>query len=230
MAKHINKIEAIAYLRTSSISNVGPDKDSQKRQRVAIHNHAKVNGFIIVDEFSDDGVSGADPIESRPGFSAMLGRIAGNGVRVVLVETSNRFARDLMTQELGYHYLQKLGVKLIACDSPDSFVSDTPTAILVRQILGSISQFEKSGIVAKLKGARDRRIAQGIKCGGRKTYQERDPEAVTLAKALSKKGLTLRAIADELAVQGHTQKHGKTYSHVAIMRMVKSATIKWSKP
>jgi hypothetical protein len=31
-------------------------------------------------------VSGADPIESRPGFGALLDRVEGNGVKVVLVE------------------------------------------------------------------------------------------------------------------------------------------------
>jgi hypothetical protein len=29
-------------------------------------------------------VSGADPIDSRPGFAAMLGRIEGNGVRTII--------------------------------------------------------------------------------------------------------------------------------------------------
>lgn len=45
-------------------------------------------------------VSGADPIEMRPGFAAALARIAGNGVRTMIVETANRFARDLMVQEV----------------------------------------------------------------------------------------------------------------------------------
>jgi DNA invertase Pin-like site-specific DNA recombinase len=226
MARHINKIEAIAYLRTSSKTNIGPDKDSEKRQRAAIASHARSAGYVIVAEFSDQGVSGADPIESRAGFSAMLARIAGNGVRVVLVENSSRFARDLVTQELGYLYLQRLGVKLIACDSPDSFVSDTPTAILVRQILGSVSQFEKSGLVAKLKAARDRKQAEHGKCSGRKLYIERSPEMVTLAKSLVKQGMTLRAAAAELAAHGHLQKNGKPYSSVAVMRMVKQFEVK----
>jgi hypothetical protein len=39
-------------------------------------------------------VSGADPIESRPGFAALLNRIDGNGVRIVLVEDATL---DLMT-------------------------------------------------------------------------------------------------------------------------------------
>ena len=40
----------------------------------------------------------------------MLARIAGNGVRCVLVETTNRFARDLIVQETGRRFLQAKGV------------------------------------------------------------------------------------------------------------------------
>ena len=47
---------------------------------------AKSAGYEIVAEFYDV-VSGADPIDQRPGFKAMLDRIAGNGVRTILVES-----------------------------------------------------------------------------------------------------------------------------------------------
>ena len=43
-------------------------------------------------EFYDADVSGADPIEIRPGFAALLDRIEGNGVRTVVVEDDSRFA------------------------------------------------------------------------------------------------------------------------------------------
>ena len=69
-------IEAVAYLRTSSSTNVGPDRDSDKRQRAAIAAFAKAHGYVIVDEYYDAAVSGADPIAERPGFKAMLDRIA----------------------------------------------------------------------------------------------------------------------------------------------------------
>jgi DNA invertase Pin-like site-specific DNA recombinase len=92
-------IEAVGYLRTSSAANVGSDKDSEQRQRVAIGSYAKAAGVLIVDWFYDAAVSGADPVEARPGFAAMLARIAGNGVRTIVVEAANRFARDLMVQE-----------------------------------------------------------------------------------------------------------------------------------
>jgi Resolvase, N terminal domain len=51
--------------------------------------------------FYDAAVSGADPIDVRPGFADLLARIADNGVRTIIVETANRFARDLMVQEVG---------------------------------------------------------------------------------------------------------------------------------
>src|SRR6516164_4604721 len=93
-----NKIPAIAYFRTSSKSNVGTDKDSDKRQRAAVEGFAKANGYEIVAEFYDAGVSGTDPVAERPGFAAMLDRIAGNGVRTIIVESPDRFARDLAVQ------------------------------------------------------------------------------------------------------------------------------------
>jgi Resolvase, N terminal domain len=55
-------------------------------------------GMMVVEWFYDPAVSGADHIESRPGFMAMLDRIASNGVRCILVESPDRFARDLAVQ------------------------------------------------------------------------------------------------------------------------------------
>src|SRR5262249_5592906 len=145
MAKHRKQpIVAFAYLRTSSATNAGPDKDSDKRQRAAIAAFAKAHSYRVVDEFYDAAVSGADPVTDRPGFRAMLNRIAGDGVRVVLVESPDRFARDLAVQLTGHDYLRSLGVELVPTSAPDFFTTDTPTAVLVRQVLGAVSQFEKA--------------------------------------------------------------------------------------
>ena len=65
MASNGKRVEAVAYIRTSSAANVGADKDSDKRQRAAIEGYAKRAGFALVDEFNDAAVSGADPIETR---------------------------------------------------------------------------------------------------------------------------------------------------------------------
>ena len=165
------------------------------------------------------------PLNSRPGFSAALARIAGNGVRTIIVETANRFARDLMVQEVGFAMLQDLGITLIAADSPASFLDDGPTSKLIRQILGAVSEFDKAMTVAKLKGARDRVRRERGKCEGRKSYAERAPELVALAKQLhrpdpERRPVSLRAIAAALAERGFVTPSGQHYSASAVASML----------
>jgi DNA invertase Pin-like site-specific DNA recombinase len=219
-----SKIPAVAYLRTSSPTNaskgLGGDKDSDKRQRAAIAGFAVANGYAIVDEFYDV-VSGADPIDQRPGFKAMLDRIAGNGVRVILVESPDRFARDLIVQLTGHDYLKTLGVELVPASAPDFFLTDTPTAKLVRQVLGAISEFEKTSLVAKLKAARDRKKAAHGKCEGRKNWAELNPELVSTAKRLRRRGpngkrRSLRDVAAELERLGFVNERGVRFAAQSI--------------
>ena len=220
------KVPAIAYLRTSSAANVGADKDSDRRQREAIASFAKRAEYELVAEFYDAAVSGADPIDSRAGFSAMLERIEGNGVRTIIVETASRFARDLMVQEVGHAKLRERGIDLIAADSPGSFIDDTPTAKLVRQVLGAISEFDKAMTVAKLRGARERKRRDTGKCEGRKSHAELQPELVALVRQLRRRRpkdgqRSLREISAELAVRGFINERGNAYSAASINSMLR---------
>ena len=217
-----NQREAIGYLRTSSAANIGEGKDSEARQRKAIEGYAKRAGIVVVDWFYDAAVSGADPVESRPGFAAMLARIASNGARTIIVETANRFARDFMVQEVGFAMLQDLEVTLIAANSPASFLDDGPTSKLIRQILGAVAEFDKAMTVAKLKGARDRVRRRAGKCEGRKSYAERDPGMVALAKEIKRRGrrVSFREVAEELEATGYVTPSGKRYSASAVASML----------
>jgi DNA invertase Pin-like site-specific DNA recombinase len=226
MRRRAKRVEAIAYMRTSSAANVGDGKDSEARQRKAIESYAKATGMVIVDLFYDAAVSGADPIEARPGFTALLARIAANGVRTIIVETANRFARDLMVQEVGFAMLRDLGITLISVDSPASFLDDGPTSKLIRQILGAVSEFDKAMTVAKLKGARDRMRRERGKCEGRKSYSEREggPELVALARELhhntNGRPNSLRTVAARLAERGYVTPSGRQYSASAVTSML----------
>ena len=100
-----NRAHAVAYYRTSSASNVGEDKHSLRRQQEAVRQYARAHGLEIVAEFYDAAVSGADPIDERPAFADLLGRVRDNGVSVVLVEDPTRFARDLAVQLTGHEML-----------------------------------------------------------------------------------------------------------------------------
>jgi DNA invertase Pin-like site-specific DNA recombinase len=96
---------------------------------------------------------------------------------------------------------------------------------MVRQILGAVSQFEKAMLVAKVKGARERKRAATGKCEGRKTYAERSPQLVTFAKRLhrytiDKRQRSLRDIAAEFEAAGYTPAGGKRHTAAAISRMI----------
>jgi DNA invertase Pin-like site-specific DNA recombinase len=172
-------------------------------------------------------VSGADPIAERPGFKAMLDRIAANGVRCIIVESPDRFARDLTVQLTGHDFLKKLGIALIPATAPDFFVENTPTAVLVRQVLGAIAQFEKASLIAKLKTARDRIRRTKGKCDGRKSYAERKggKELIDLARQLrrphlNRRPISLRKVAAALAARGYVSASGKPYVASAVASML----------
>jgi DNA invertase Pin-like site-specific DNA recombinase len=214
-------LKAFAYYRTSSATNVGSDKDSLARQTSAVDAYAAAQSIEIVQSFYDAAVSGADAIDARPGFRDMLEAIAGNGVRLVLVETASRFARDLIVQETGHKYLKQQGIELVAVDSPTSFLDDTPTAIMVRQILGAVSQFEKAALVARLAAAR-RRLG---KPGGKKGLSETHPGTVSRAHGLrlANPGMSLREVAALLASEGLVSSAGTPYGPKAVASMLRQA-------
>ena len=130
-----------------------------------------------------------------------------------------------MVQEVGFAKLQALGIKLVAADSPQSFLDDTPTSKLIRQILGAVSEFDRAMVVAKLKGARDRNRALTSKVEGRKSHAELRPEVVTMVRQLQRrrpKGSrrSLRDISAELATRGIMNERGRPFSAASIASML----------
>ena len=94
--------------------------------------------------------------------------------------------------------------------------------MLIRQILGAVSQFEKASLVAKLRGARDRKRRETGKCEGRPSYGETQPGIVEQARELRRDGSTLQAICDQLAAGGALNGKGRPFAPAQIARMLRS--------
>ena len=216
---------AVAYYRTSSATNVGADKDSLRRQQEAVRSCGLSRELTIVHEYYDAAVSGADAVGTRSGFSEMLTYMLSNGARTIIVENASRFARDLIVQETGYHMLKAQGIELVAADAPDSFLSDTPTAVLIRQILGAVAEFDKTTLVLKLRGARDRKRRQTGRCEGNPAFGAIPQLAVEAAKVARAEGLTLRDVSVQLASKGIMNRAGRAYSPSAIRTMLRRAVL-----
>ncbi|MSR60547.1 MAG: hypothetical protein EXS05_23380 [Planctomycetaceae bacterium] len=209
------KSDAVAYLRVSGLGQV--DGDGFTRQRETIDAYAKRSGLLVVDEFRDEGVSGTNELADRPGLGALVDRIESNGVRIVLVENATRLARDLLIGEVILDRFRKLGVQVIECDAGNDLTvgDDNPTGKLIRQILGAVAEFEKSVLVAKLRGARVRQRNKSGRCEGRKPFGHRPGEAAVVAticrlrrKPRGGEVLSYAAIADRLNADGVVTRSG----------------------
>lgn len=219
--------KAVSYIRVSGKSQV--DGDGPERQRVAIARYAKANGLEVVGEYGDLAVSGTAELEDRVGLSDLLARLASNGVQTVLVERADRLARDLMVGELILAELRKLNVRCIAADSGTELtVSDAdPTRVLIRQVLGAVSQFEKSVLVYKLRAARTRKRNRGERCEGVKPFGTFAGETAVVERmrALRRKprggaALSFKAIADCLNAEGAPSRSGKPWAPETVRRIL----------
>lgn len=186
---------------------------------------ATQRGLTVVREYYDAAVRGADSVDRRPGFRELLTYMLSNGARTIIVENAGRFARDLIVQETGYQMLKARGIELIAADAPDSFVSDTPTSKFIRQVLGAVSELEKTMLVEKLRGARDRKSrVLGERIEGSKAWKAlRNPAAIVMARQVcqTEPGLSLRGISERLALAGIVSASGKPYGPQSIKRMLR---------
>jgi DNA invertase Pin-like site-specific DNA recombinase len=142
---------------------------------------------------------------------------------VVLVESAGRFARDLVVQLTGHALMMARGIELVPADAPTYFTDPSPTAVMVRQILGAVSEFEKAGLVAKLRAARERKRQITGRCEGRPPVP---PAVVAAARRLARrspktgKRRSLRAISEELAVIGYLGVSGGPYTASSVRHML----------
>lgn len=201
--------KAFAYLRVSGKGQL--EGDGFNRQRMAIKGYAAGHDIRIVREFREEGVSGTIETMDRPAWAEMLAALHSNGVRTIIVEKLDRLARDLMVQEAAIADLRKHGFTLVSVQEPDLMAND-PTRVLMRQLMGAVAQYDKSQIVAKLRGARMRKRAKDGRCEGRKPYGFYDGENAVIErmKALRAEGLGFDRIAAQMNAEGlQTRTRGK---------------------
>ena len=67
----------------------------------------------------------------------------------MIVEDASRFARDLVTQELGVLALIKRGVTVLTASGDDLTASDDPFKKAMRQIAGAFAELEKARLVGQ---------------------------------------------------------------------------------
>jgi DNA invertase Pin-like site-specific DNA recombinase len=229
---------AIAYIRAS--------KDEQKltleAQRTCIEAWAAREGVQVAAWHVDAGVCSVDAIEERPGLLAALAAIPVCKATVFVVAKRDRIARDVMLTAMIERGARKAGAEIVSAAGEGN--GSTPADALMRTMLDGIAAYELALIRARTKAALATKKAKGERTGscpfgmrlaadGKHVARaagcpatckgclnlEKDPgEQATIARAkqLSDAGLTVRAIASQLAGEGHCNRAGKPLAFQAI--------------
>ena len=214
--------DAVGYLRCSGLAF---DGETWTRQEETINRYAAAHDIRIVEWFRDEAVPGKTEMHNRPGLAACMARVENNGIKLVLVEISDRLARDSMISELIIREFQKHGVRVIsASGGVDLTAGDdsNPTAKLVRQILAAVAEFDRCVTVLKLRAARERLRKQNGKCEGRSAYGVRSGEKEILNEILGEyeRGARPWEIAVILNTKGVPTRYGKKWHGATVSKIL----------
>ena len=217
----------MAYLRCST------DRQAEEGlgldvQRQAIDGWAKSTGHRIIGRFADEGVSGSNGIEHRRALGDALEVVSDNRAAGLVVYRLDRLARDLIIQETLLAQVRRLGGEVFSTSPAEAGYlnddPDDPSRKLIRQVLGAVSEYERSMINLRLRAGRRRKAEQGRYTFGSpplgyrvegKELAPHDEEQVILRRIveLHRQGASVRAIAAALTEAGYRTKRGTTTWH-----------------
>ncbi len=139
---------AVAYLRRSTKDQTA----SITEQRKAVQIYAEKNGYQIVREYVDDGISG-DATEKRFDFLKMLDDSSSGDFKYILCWDQDRFGR-MDSYELGY-YIKPLRDNGIRLDTVNQGLLDWESSM--GRIMSSLTQEAKNQFLRDLS----RNVARG---------------------------------------------------------------------
>jgi site-specific DNA recombinase len=184
---------------------------------------AEADGHQVIEEFIDDGYSGARL--DRPALDRLRDAAEAGALDGVLCLCADRLARVYAYQVLILEELERLGVSVRFLEGPAH--GEDPQATLLVQMQGVIAEYERAKIAeryrrGKLYRARageipfwktsygHRRVVAGD--GGRARIEIFEPEAEIVReifRAYVERGLSIRQIAHELLDRGIASPTGK---------------------
>lgn len=220
---------AVAYIRVSTAGQAD-EGVSLAAQREKLRAYASLYDLEIVD-FIEDAGSSAKTLD-RPGLQSALGMLDAGEADALLVAKLDRLTRsvrDLDTLLSRYFAEGKHGLLSVA----ENIDTRSAAGRLVLNILASVSQWEREAIGERTREALAHKKAQGQRVGGipfgfrvaadGAALEEcpEEQEALALIRALRADGLSIRAIANELAHRG-VPARGQRWSKSSVGRICKA--------
>jgi len=145
------------YLRVST------GDQTIETQRLVMIEALQRRGWQIVEEFTDEGISGAKGRDKRPGFDRLLKAVTRRRIDVVAAWSVDRLGRSL--QDL-VGFLAELNA--VRCDlylERQAVDTTTPAGRALFQMLGVFSEFERAIIAQRVRAGMARARLHGTRSG-----------------------------------------------------------------
>jgi DNA invertase Pin-like site-specific DNA recombinase len=218
--------KAVAYIRTSTDDQA----NSPAAQRHDIEAWATREGVHVEAWHVDTGISGSAPVDRRPGLTAALSALRTHGAGVLVVSSRCRLARDVVIAAVATKLTLDAGAVIRSADGAGD--GDSPEAELMRMLLDSFAQYERSRIRGRTKAALAAKRRRGEKIGDQAPYgwrhdgdrtvpHPREQKTVDTIRSLRAQGLSIAAIAKRL--NEHARVHpprGKRWHATSIARIL----------
>jgi DNA invertase Pin-like site-specific DNA recombinase len=189
-------MNAVGYLRVST-DEQAESRAGLEAQLHALREHCRRHGMNLVATFSDEGISGAAPLDKRPGLLDAVNAVT-RGAQL-LVAKRDRLARDVVACAVVERMVAKRGGRVVSV-AGEGTDSDDATSVLMRRIVDAFAEHERLVIAARTRAALQAKRRRGERAGRLPLgYTLADADA---AAARSRAGhpVQLVAVPEQLAV------------------------------
>jgi DNA invertase Pin-like site-specific DNA recombinase len=226
----------IGYIRVSTAEQAADGRTSLQAQESAIKGVAMIHGIEQVEVYADPGVSGAIPLNERPG-GARLAAALEPGV-LVIASKLDRVFRSASDALQTVDAWKQSGVHLVLVDLGVDPVSSNGASKMFFGILASVAEFERSRIAERMCEGRQGKRARGGHIGGAVPYgfrkigegraallQRDEAEQSTLAhiKNLRASRCTYQEMIELLTARGMYLRTGKPWTNSQLHRVLHAA-------
>lgn len=238
MEQNRRTLRLVAYTRTSTANGAGGD--SLAAQEAACREWAAEHGHDVITVYADPALSGALPVDQRPGLAAALFALEDGEADGLVVHRLDRLARELHVQEAALAHAWEIGANVEVFEAVEGVVARDdpadPHRRFLRQVLGAASELERGLIRARLANGRRRKRERGGFSGGPELFARRygfalvdgayeaDPtEQAVIERMRAMRDddrATLRSIADQLNAEGVVAPSGSTWHHATVRRVL----------
>lgn len=197
---------AYLYLRVSTSRQVteGVGLDTQEARTRA---HAERQGWTIGGVFRDEGISGKEGLENRPGLKSLIAATQMTPGSVVVVYSVSRLARR---QKLLWGLLdERDGYGLAVVSATEPFDAASPMGRAMLGMIAVFAQLEADMVSERTTDALAELKAQGKKLGARSMTDLGLNDSVRVVQELYATGeFSHRTLADELNRRGVRTAYG----------------------